>query len=473
MLQQLTDAVERLGLSRGKELLGRCMGAPSMAMAASLAVISAAIGPIREGVVAEATNYVRNLINPFTCIAVPEDDPNYYNLWNWITRMRNDDRYRSVMSNSRDAVVRSDAIESGGLKCGVPDGTVLYIRYEGYTISAKLQQDNTKTHCREPSAITLRVMSRDHGPLLRLVEEAAAYARRRAITHMKIYSSNGGGYGSDAWRVTEEVPRYDMDNSKHDPEVVADIIADAERFLRQRARYERCSTTWKRGYLLYGPPGTGKTTLIRLLASHLGMDLAVAAAVSLSESRIRNLPRNTVLAVEDIDCGMKGREDASLGFLLNALDGIGSGGGGRIIIITTNHVGRLDPALVRPGRVDVTYKIGEPNGDQLAAAYCAYFAESAEQRPRLDLAARAFDLARVPADVRDEAGRFAALVAGHGKDVQLSCALVEGILNRALERDCVAEVTLKCLQQMRELAEEAKNDKRDPLFVATMEEYEI
>lgn len=462
MLQQLNNAMERLGLARGKELLGTCLGAPSVAMAASLAVLSAAIGPIREGVVAEATSYVRNLINPFTCVTVPKEDPNYYNLWNWIVRMRDDERYRSVMSNSRDAVVRS--LSSGaGLMCTVPDGVVVYLRYEGYTISAKTNKADGDAGKNEPTAITLRIMPRDHGPILRMIGEAAAFARRRALTHMKIYATSSNYYTD--WNVTEEIARYDMDNSKHDPAVVADIIADAERFQRQRARYERNSTSWKRGYLLYGPPGTGKTTLIRLLASRLGMDIASAPAANLSEARIRSLPQNTILAIEDIDCGMKGRRDASLGHLLNMLDGIGGGdGGGRIVVITTNHAGRLDPALVRPGRIDVAYKIDEPKDDQLVVAYCAYFAENAEERPRVDLEARAFDVTRVPQDIRQEAEQFAALVAKHREGVRVSCALVEGILNRALERECVADVTVKCLQQMRELEEEAEKDKCNTLF---------
>jgi SpoVK/Ycf46/Vps4 family AAA+-type ATPase len=193
------------------------------------------------------------------------------------------------------------------------------------------------------------------------------------------------------------------------------------------------------------------------------MDIATAAAANLSETRIRNLPQNTILAIEDIDCGMKGRGDATLGYLLNMLDGIGSNGGGRIIVITTNHVGRLDPALVRPGRIDVAYKIDEAKEDQLVAAYCAYFAESTAERPRVDLEARAFDLTRVPQDIRHEAEQFAALVARHREGVRMSCAVVEGILNRALERDCVAEVTLKCMRQMREMEEEAEKDKCNTL----------
>lgn len=42
----------------------------------------------------------------------------------------------------------------------------------------------------------------------------------------------------------------------------------------------------------------------------------------------------------------------SLSTLLNVFDGLGSSEG-RVLIMTTNHIERLDPALIRPGRVDM------------------------------------------------------------------------------------------------------------------------
>jgi chaperone BCS1 len=70
------------------------------------------------------------------------------------------------------------------------------------------------------------------------------------------------------------------------------------------------------------------------------------------------------------------------------LDSISGSGNGRIVVITTNHVGKLDPALIQPGRMDVMFKVGMPNEDQLRAAYCAYFCDCPKMRPRMDLKAR-------------------------------------------------------------------------------------
>ena len=50
-------------------------------------------------------------------------------------------------------------------------------------------------------------------------------------------------------------------------------------------------------------------------------------------------------------------EELSLSFILNLLDGILETPG-RILIVTTNHVNKLDKAFIRPGRIDVNLEVG-------------------------------------------------------------------------------------------------------------------
>ena len=74
-----------------------------------------------------------------------------------------------------------------------------------------------------------------------------------------------------------------------------------------------------------------------------------------------NAPERSILLLEDIDAAFLGRTATSqerqpdgyqpnvtFSGLLNALDGVASGES-RIIFMTTNHLERLDPALIRPG----------------------------------------------------------------------------------------------------------------------------
>ena len=57
---------------------------------------------------------------------------------------------------------------------------------------------------------------------------------------------------------------------------------------------------------------------------------------------------------------------------LNALDGVASGEE-RIIFLTTNHVDRLDPALVRPGRVDLAVLIDDADPEQARTLFTNFY----------------------------------------------------------------------------------------------------
>jgi chaperone BCS1 len=176
----------------------------------------------------------------------------------------------------------------------------------------------------------------------------------------------------------------------------------------------RCQLThlsgipFRRGYLLYGAPGSGKTSIIHSIAGELGLDIYI---ISLSKtglddstlsSLISSLPEQCIAIMEDIDAAFthgltrdtagtefedprrrdsfrRDRDDLeddtddhegrgwgrnlgdsaggassriTLSGLLNALDGI-SAQEGRLLFSTTNRYHTLDPALTRPGRMDL------------------------------------------------------------------------------------------------------------------------
>jgi mitochondrial chaperone BCS1 len=61
---------------------------------------------------------------------------------------------------------------------------------------------------------------------------------------------------------------------------------------------------------------------------------------------------------------------------LNALDGVASGEE-RIIFMTTNHPERLDPALVRPGRVDFSVLVDDATPSQACRLFTQFYGENA------------------------------------------------------------------------------------------------
>jgi len=65
--------------------------------------------------------------------------------------------------------------------------------------------------------------------------------------------------------------------------------------------------------------------------------------------------------MEDVDAifiERSKKEESGVTFsgLLNAIDGIGAQEG-RLLFMTTNHIDRLDPALIRPGRCDIKIEL--------------------------------------------------------------------------------------------------------------------
>lgn len=60
---------------------------------------------------------------------------------------------------------------------------------------------------------------------------------------------------------------------------------------------------------------------------------------------------------------------------LNALDGVTSGEE-RIVFMTTNHIERLDPALIRPGRVDVIQLLDDASASQARLLFCQFYGGS-------------------------------------------------------------------------------------------------
>ncbi|KAI3929239.1 hypothetical protein MKX01_006475 [Papaver californicum] len=171
-----------------------------------------------------------------------------------------------------------------------------------------------------------------------------------------------------------------FDTIAMDPVLKQEIQEDLKKFVSRREFYTRVGKAWKRGYLLYGPPGTGKTSLIAAIANYLDFDIydmeltAVRSNVQLRRLLISTTSKS-VIVVEDIDCSLDlsnrkkkkknageneskdnttyGSSSVSLSGVLNFVDGLWSPcAGERLIIFTTNHKEKLDPALLRSGRMD-------------------------------------------------------------------------------------------------------------------------
>ena len=147
--------------------------------------------------------------------------------------------------------------------------------------------------------------------------------------------------------------------------------------------FKRVGIKPPKGVLLYGPPGTGKTLIARVIASTVGVTFLRVVASALIEKYIGESSRMIremfayarrkapcIIFMDEIDAIGGKRSDESnssdrevqrtLMELLNQMDGFTDLDDVKIIM-ATNRPDILDPALMRPGRLDRKIEIPLPN----------------------------------------------------------------------------------------------------------------
>ncbi|CAI50183.1 AAA-type ATPase (CDC48 subfamily) [Natronomonas pharaonis DSM 2160] len=142
--------------------------------------------------------------------------------------------------------------------------------------------------------------------------------------------------------------------------------------------FEETNTDPPTGILLYGPPGTGKTLLARALAGESDVNFVSVAGPELldkyvgeSEKAVREVfdrARQAAPAIvffDEIDALAGVRGDASeatervVSQLLAELDGLADNPN-MVVLAATNRKAALDPALLRPGRLETHVEVPDP-----------------------------------------------------------------------------------------------------------------
>jgi len=227
------------------------------------------------------------------------------------------------------------------------------------------------------------LLGRDRKVVEDLIGDAhqASLARERARTTV-YFTDQYGNWVRTASRAARPLSSVVL------PEKQAQgLLRDCQTFMDKEAWYASHGIPYRRGYLLYGTPGTGKTSLVTALAGSLGLSIYVINLSSrvLTDEMLCELMANAaakcILLLEDVDAAFSHREGStslqgSVTFsgLLNAIDGVAAQEG-RLLFLTTNHVDKLDPALVRPGRIDVRIRFEFATKDQIETFVKCFYLE--------------------------------------------------------------------------------------------------
>jgi len=164
---------------------------------------------------------------------------------------------------------------------------------------------------------------------------------------------------------------------------ITEIKESVELPLTHPEYYEEMGIKPPKGVILYGPPGTGKTLLAKAVANQTSATFLRIVGSELIQKYLGDGPKlvrelfrvaeehsPSIIFMDEIDAVGTKRYDSNSGGereiqrtmleLLNQLDGFDSRGDVKVIM-ATNRIDSLDPALIRPGRIDRKIEFPLPN----------------------------------------------------------------------------------------------------------------
>ncbi|KAG9290729.1 hypothetical protein G9A89_011692 [Geosiphon pyriformis] len=342
--------------------------------------VGAGLAIFRQGLTRGAALARRRLL---VSLEIPSNDKSYLWFLQWMSQQSTHRTHKYAVETS---FVQHDNGSCSANFSLVPGPGKHYFKWGGTWIQVQRQRDSKTINLSTGGPweiITLTTLSRDRDIFPELLTKARQLALAKQEGKTVIYTSWG-----PEWRPFG-LPRKrrSLDSVILDKDVKEKIVWDVRDFINNGNWYSQRGIPYRRGYLLYGPPGSGKSSFIQALAGELEYNICVLnlSERGLTDDRLNHLlsnaPERSILLLEDIDAAFTKRLSANqqsyqstvtFSGLLNAMDGVASSEE-RIIFMTTNHVDRLDRALIRPGRVDIKEHLGNATEYQIRVMFLRFY----------------------------------------------------------------------------------------------------
>ena len=295
-----------------------------------------------------------------------------------------------------------------GESVGVPWGLMVIPGVNGYLETQIGQRQGTPV-----LRITGEVQRKNEPEFRAIIHEA-----ERLLATSSIYRGNALRMQfinpSDATSVEDFQPEF-MDLSTVDedqlvfPEhVEAMINASVFGPIENTEACRRNGIPLKRGNLLAGPYGCGKTLTAKVLAKKCARNgwtfLLIPNVDQLAQAvEFARRYQPCVIFSEDIDQALTGsRRDSKVNEILNVIDGIESKDTEIMVVLTTNHVERINAAMLRPGRLDAVIPVEPPDARAAIRLVEKYTGDLLRMHDLEDLEAVGERLAgQIPAVIRE------------------------------------------------------------------------
>ncbi|KAM5347549.1 hypothetical protein ACJ41O_007373 [Fusarium nematophilum] len=328
-----------------------------------------------------------------------------------------------------------------------------FFRYENRILAftRSLESGNYTSIPRQPETLAISCLGRDATVLKRLLYNARIGFLEKQKGKTSIFQAIRIQADDEiSWRRSMSKSTRPMSTVALEESLKQDLVKDLARYLEPPTKhwYANRGIPYRRGYLFSGPPGTGKTSLTLAAAGLMGLDIYMVNLNSprLNEDNLaslfQELPHKCLVLLEDIDAtglthkrgpepanmgsrGRRKRHHISLSGLLNIIDGVAAQEG-RVLVMTSNHTEDIDPALLRPGRIDYVIKFGLATSETAAMLFTQIYGALGVQvqRPEAEEKAVGRDGAATSTSLRSQALEFGKKI----PDKALSPAAIQGFL---------------------------------------------